>query len=279
MTPNAATVITAAPMIHQQMEGRTASSNHGDDSFVWSHGVRSAMGLAKCTRSHVLWKSLPRLLRPEGFRGATRDKIDVPVHHSSGHAIRATQLQEIHRRPGRQPRHRHRRARRFLDRQRQAQIDAASARTDGHVAKIVVVDDDVGRKGQRALRSEHGQEAGNAARVGDIGRRKHPPVHDRQIIVRDLAPLPADAFPESPVVIVVADRVVERERLVRGLERASQRARPGPARRSRSPIRSRREWRRAAPSGPARRRARSRRSVVPAVPDFLRRRARASGDS
>ena len=64
-----------------------------------------------------------------------------------------------------------------------------------------------GRKTERALFTKNTEESGDAIRVRDVRRRENPAVHEREIAVRHLTPLPSHALPESPVVIVIARRI------------------------------------------------------------------------
>ena len=87
----------------------------------------------------------------------------------------------------------------------------ATARTDGHAAKTAVINGHVGREAQRSVRSEYGEEARYPGRICDLGWRKHASVDDGQRVVSDLSPLPRDALPEAPVVIVIPHTIVEHE--------------------------------------------------------------------
>ena len=52
---------------------------------------------------------------------------------------------------------------------------------------------------------------GTRLAIRGVSGREHPAVEDRQTLVLHLAPLPADAFPEAPVVIVIAGPAGERQ--------------------------------------------------------------------
>src|SRR6185436_9220129 len=77
---------------------------------------------------------------------------------------------------------------------------------------------------KRAVRAKRDQESGNAFRIGSVGRRKDPAIDVRQPLVLHLPPAPRHAFPESPVVIVIAG-AVEREAVAAHLNPAAERAR------------------------------------------------------
>ena len=124
---------------------------------------------------------------------------------------------------------------------------------------IGFLDGDVGGVADRAVRAERDEEAGDAVGVGGIGRRIDAAVDERQTVAFDLAPLPAHALPEPPVVIVIADAAGEIDRLAVGDDRAVERRRTSPARCSRTPSRRRRASRTAAAIGPERRGRQSRR--------------------
>ena len=75
---------------------------------------------------------------------------------------------------------------------------------------VRLLDGDVGRVADRAVRAQRGQESGDALGIGGVRRRVDAAVHERQAVVLHLSPLPGHAFPEAPVVIVVAGAAVER---------------------------------------------------------------------
>ncbi len=73
------------------------------------------------------------------------------------------------------------------------------------VSRIVgLLDGHVGGIADGTVRAERGEKTGDAVGVGGVGGRVDPPVDERQAVSLDLAPLPAHAFPEPPVVIVIA---------------------------------------------------------------------------
>ena len=83
---------------------------------------------------------------------------------------------------------------------------------------VGLVDGDVGGVADRTVRAERGEEAGNAVRVGGVRRRVDAAVDERQAVALDLAPLPAHAFPEAPVVIVIAGAAGEVDPIARRRE-------------------------------------------------------------
>src|SRR5215831_5932741 len=56
---------------------------------------------------------------------------------------------------------------------------------------------------------ENAQETRNAIGGGDISGRKHTPIYKGEAAAGDLTPLPADAAPETPVVVVITVSAIE----------------------------------------------------------------------
>ena len=78
------------------------------------------------------------------------------------------------------------------------------------------------RSVRRTIRPERANEPRDPIRVRRLARRKHPAEDDRQIALLHLSPLPRDALPESPVVVVIPGSSVERDPLAVNIELAVQ---------------------------------------------------------
>src|SRR5712664_193805 len=87
---------------------------------------------------------------------------------------------------------------------------------------VLLSDRDVGRIAQRTIRPERANEPRDPIRVRSLARRKHPAEDERQIALLHLSPLPRDALPEPPVVVVIPGSPIERDPLAVNIELAVQ---------------------------------------------------------
>jgi len=110
--------------------------------------------------------------------------------------------------------------------ERQVGLVASRLNVDGawETAIVLLGDRDVGGEGQRTVGSEQPEEPGDAPGIGDVCRREDAAVHDREVAVRHLTPLPVHSFPESPVVIVVAGCVLDPDCVAADAKHALKRA-------------------------------------------------------
>src|SRR6185436_5268204 len=119
--------------------------------------------------SLLIFCSRPR--RPECFRGAPRFEVQRAIADRAADRVLAAELQEIERRPGLRPRHRHGRASQPIHGEREGDIDRTSASADDEPigppgGGAALRDRDTGREAERPARTEHTQEAGDAIRIG-----------------------------------------------------------------------------------------------------------------